>query len=183
MIEVLAPRFNLQFENTPFKCHNSKCHKSTKIIRQYHYCVSLLSVFILRRFSLSFSVSAAEQKPAQKGADSFCPHIRSIRTAPSFMQPIGSVQSCPAADVPCKHITHSCLVLGIKLTVHGSREALREEPVALSSGLSTTVFEQELVRLIGEILRTISVEYKRAAAPRAQQKRNLNKLGQRETNK
>lgn len=40
--------------------------------------------------------------------------------AESLMQPIGSVQSCPAADLPCKQITHSCLALGVKLTAHES---------------------------------------------------------------
>lgn len=46
--------------------------------------------------------------------------------AESLMQPISSVQSCPAADLPCKQITHSCLALGVKVTARESSEVQRE---------------------------------------------------------
>lgn len=75
-------------------------------------------------------------------------------------KPIGSVRGCPAADTPCKQMTHPCLVLGIELK---SARELREQPVALSSGLSvaTSVVQREACSLIGEILRTSHVKEKR----------------------
>lgn len=58
--------------------------------------------------------------------------------------------------MPCKPITHACLVLGVELTVHGSREAL--EPGA-SGSLSVRILgvQTEACAFIGEILRTISI--------------------------
>lgn len=72
---------------------------------------------------------------SHNGEDSFCVvHVHSIgRITGSRVQPIGSVQGCSAADLPCKQITHSCLVLGVKLTAHESRAVLRERHFALVS--------------------------------------------------
>lgn len=61
-------------------------------------------------------------------------HVRSIgRITGSRVQRVGSVHGCSAADLPCRQITHSCLVLGVKLTAHESRAALREWRFALVS--------------------------------------------------
>lgn len=44
----------------------------------------------------------------------------------SHMQPISSVRCRSAVDMPFKQITHFCLALSIKLTVHGSWDVVRE---------------------------------------------------------
>lgn len=127
LILVLAPRFNLQSEKTPLNATTLNMINLTFLFLTF-LPGFILHIFIFPRQRLN--------KNTTRRSRIVCPvHILSIgRRAESFLQPIGSVQSCAAADMPCKQITHACLVLGVELTVHGSREAL--EPGAWSQWLS-----------------------------------------------